>query len=148
MAQTEMNDPFMAVGGQKPGNVYKMHKSILGGFGTFLNPFHFTVSLAPQKMKKPKLPVLPVTSDARGKPSVQINLANDSNVRSRGAEFINKISHVLLTVQFNISPEEALNINLCEYRGKLNQGLGRMIANARIHHIKSCYSKKRKDGNK
>lgn len=75
MTPAEINDPFAAIGGCKQGNVYKMHKSILNGFGTFFNPQHFTISLVPQKMKKPKLSVLVVTSDAKGKPSLQINLA-------------------------------------------------------------------------
>lgn len=138
----------MAIGGQKPGNVYKMHKSILGGFGTVEKPFHFTVSLALQKMKKPKLQVLPVTSDSRGKAAVEINLSEDSNVRATGAELINKISYILLTVQFNIPPEDALKSTLCVYRGKLNPGLVRKVANARFKYIRSHYSKNRKEGKK
>jgi len=146
MASTEINDPFAAIGGRKPGNVYKMHKSILKGFGTFLNPFHFTISLSTQNMKSPKLSVLAVTSDAKGKPAFQINLAKDSNVRAVGGEYIDKISYILLGPQFNIAPGDALNTSLCVFRGKLNEGFARKFANARFTFIKSHYSRKKKDG--
>lgn len=148
MTQTDLNDPFMAIGGRKPGNVYKMHKSILGGFGTFLNPFHFTVSLPPQKMKKPKLSVLVVTSDAQGKPALPINLSMDSNVKAIGMESINKVSYILLKFQFNIAPEDALKTTLCVYRGKLNGGIYKKIANARVNLFRSHHSKNRKEGKK
>lgn len=138
----------MAVGGQKPGNVYKMHKTILGGFGTFSNPFHFTVSLAPQKMKEPKLSVLVVTSDAHGKPALPINLSTDSSVRAVGMEIINKVSFILLIKQYNITVKDSMNTSLCVYRGKLNPGMANKIANERVRHIRSYYSKKRKDGKK
>lgn len=148
MTPAEINDPFAAIGGRKQGNVYKMHKSILNGFGTFFNSRHFTISLVPQKMKNPKLSVLVVTSDAKGKPALQINLAKDSNVRAVGGEYIDKISYILLGPQFNIAPGDALNTSLCVFRGKLNEGFYKKIANARFDYFKSHNSRKKKDGKK
>lgn len=124
-----------------PGNVYKMHYSIMG-FGHPEKPNHFSANVTGQLKNIQAVTVIPISTQLfNNKKFITLNLSKDSNLIPIDNEILDRISYALLGLPKQVEVGKLFEEPLTHLRGSLNEQKKEELVKARKKFIKSQFYK-------
>lgn len=128
-----------AIGFVVPGNVYKIHYTVLQ-FGYAGSPTHFTTNVTEKLENIEALTVIPIsTKRKKTKNIVSLNLSKDSNLEPLEEEILDLDSFALVGLPKQIKVEKLFEEPATHMRGVLREGKRNEILAARKKHIQSQF---------
>jgi hypothetical protein len=127
-----------------PGNVYKMHYTILG-FGHPMKPNHFAVNGTEKLKNLQTVDVFPLsTSPNRRKSLVNLNLSKQSNLLPIDNENLDRESFVFISFMKQIKIEKLFEEPTSHLRGSLIEAKREEVLNERKKYLKNQFFKEKK----
>jgi hypothetical protein len=124
-----------------PGNVYKIHYTILK-FGHPESPTHFTTNVTEMLQNIRAVTVIPIsTKRYRTKNIVPLNLSTDSTVKAYEDEILDQQSFAILALPKQIKVEQLFEEPSTHLRGALKEPKTKELLEARKNFIKYQFKK-------
>lgn len=124
-----------------PGNVYKIHYSILK-FGHPESPTHFTTNVTEKLENIEAVTVIPISSKRyRTRNIVPLNLSKDSNLAPYEDESLDLESFAIIGLPKQVKVEQLFEQPTTHFRGALNPPKRDEVLAARKKFIKSQFYK-------
>ncbi len=124
-----------------PGNVYKIHYTILK-FGHPESPTHFTTNVTEMLQNIRAVTVIPIsTKRYRTKNIVPLNLSTDSTVKAYEDEILDQQSFAILALPKQIKVEQLFEDPSTHLRGALKEPKTKELLEARKNFIKYQFKK-------
>lgn len=125
-----------------PGNVYKIHYTILK-FGHAASPTHFTTNVTEKLLNIGAVTVIPISTKRYStKNIVPLNLSQDSNLKPYEDENLNLQSYAIIRLPKQVELEKLFQEPVTHLRGALNDGKREEVLKARREYIRFQFSRK------